>query len=324
MRAPIALLGGVVLALTALGHTAPSAVAQGWPQRAVRFILPLGPGAGVDIGARLLADRLTKRWGQPVVVENRPGADGVIAITAVIGARDDHTLFFGPSSSFVAHPYLHEKLPYDQRDLLPIARVSNTIVTVSVPPSLGVATLKELMDRVKAEPGKLNWTTITGVTDFLVAGFLKEAGLEMAKVPYRDTVQALNDLAEGRIHLYIAAYAIVRSQAQAGRIRIVAVTNHKRASMLPDLPTVAEAGFPALEFDGLAGFFGPPGMSEDLRNRIAEDVRSVIDAEVISRLAATGQVPSPGGPAEFAAEIAQQAGKVAAFAKTLGIERKNP
>src|SRR5207245_877099 len=140
-------------------------LAQTWPQRSVRFILPLGPGSGTDIGARLFADRLSARWGQPVVVENRPGGDGMIAITAFIGAHDDHTLLFAPTSSFTAHPLLHDKLPYDPRELLPIARVSNTLVVVAVPGSLQIGSLAELIALARAEPGKLNFTTATGVTD---------------------------------------------------------------------------------------------------------------------------------------------------------------
>src|SRR5918995_1331941 len=112
--------------------------AQSWPQRNVKFILPLGPGSGADITARMLADRLTKQWAQAVVVENRPGADGVIAINAVIAARDDHTLLYGPASSFVGHPYTLEKVPYDPKELVPVARVSNTIVALAVPTSLNV------------------------------------------------------------------------------------------------------------------------------------------------------------------------------------------
>src|SRR5262245_34763047 len=99
-----------------------------WPQRSVRFIVSLGPGGGADIGARLIADRLPTRWNQPVVVENRPGGDAVLAITAVIGARDDHTLLYTPTSSFTAHPYLHDKMPHDPHELGPIARISNTLV----------------------------------------------------------------------------------------------------------------------------------------------------------------------------------------------------
>lgn len=314
-----AYVGAAVLFALAL-HAAP-AQAQGWPQRTVKFILPLGPGAGADISARLFADRLAKRWGQSVVVENRPGADGVVAITAFISAGDDHTLLFGPSSSFVAHPYLHDKMPYDPAELSPIARISNTLVGVAAPASLNVGSLADLMAMVRAQPGKLNWTTITGVTDFIVAGFLKSDRLDMTRIPYRDTVQALNDLAEQRIHLYVAALAIVRPQVQAARVKLLAITNRERAPDAPDLPTVAEAGYPALSFDGLVGLFGPRQMADDLRDRIAADIRAVAeDPEINARLTATGQLVRPGTAAEFAAAINEQAAKLADFAKTLGVK----
>ena len=112
------------LAAGALSAAAQPASPQSWPQRPVKFILPLGPGSGADIGARLIAEKLAAKWGQPVVVENRPGGDGFVAINAFVSARDDHMLLFGPASSFTAHPYLHDKLPYDPRDLAPVARVS--------------------------------------------------------------------------------------------------------------------------------------------------------------------------------------------------------
>src|SRR5215203_6047346 len=177
---------GLTAGLLAGGVT-PGAFAQAtnWPQRTVKFILPLGPGSGVDIGARLFADRLSARWGKPVVVENRPGGDGIVAITAFLSGRDDHTLLFAPTSSFTAHPYLHDKLPYDPRELLPIARVSNTIVAVAVNEAMKVASVAELVAMARAEPGKLNWATITGMFDFLFAGFLKNADLNITRVPYR-------------------------------------------------------------------------------------------------------------------------------------------
>ena len=106
---------------------------QSWPTRSVRFILTLGPGSGTDIGARLLADRLAKKWGQPVVIENKPGGDGIVGIAAFVGAKDDHILLFSPTSAFTAHPYLHDNLPYKPEDLAPIARVSNTFVGITVP-----------------------------------------------------------------------------------------------------------------------------------------------------------------------------------------------
>ena len=176
----------IAIVSSALALLATPAQAQTWPQRTVRFVVPLGPGAGADISARLLADRLTRQWAQPVVVENRPGGDGVLAINAVLAARDDHVLLYGPTSSFVGHPYTLDRLPYDPADLLPVARVSNTVVCIAAPASLKVGSLTELVAMAREQPGKLNWATVTGVTDIIVAGYLKSAGLDMAKVPYRD------------------------------------------------------------------------------------------------------------------------------------------
>src|SRR5580698_9129087 len=147
------------------------AAAADWPTRPVRFIVTLGPGSGADISARLLADKLSQRWGQPVIVDNRPGGDGIVAINAFVSAHDDHVLLYTPTSSFTAHPFLHDNLPYKPSDLVPIARVSNTIVAVSVPASLNVASLSELVALARAQPGKLNWAGVTGALDFMLAGW---------------------------------------------------------------------------------------------------------------------------------------------------------
>ena len=143
------------LLLTALVWVvaATPAGAQDWPMRPVKFLVPIGAGSGADIGARLIAEKLTAKWGQPVVVENRPGGDGFVALTAFTSARDDHTLLFGPTTTFAGHPYLHNKLPYNPNDLAPIARVSSTLVTIGAAPSLGANSLKDVFDKVRAEPG---------------------------------------------------------------------------------------------------------------------------------------------------------------------------
>src|ERR1051325_5901989 len=213
------------LVLTAIAVLLAPATAQTWPQRAVNLILPRGPGSGVDISARLIADKLSGRWGQPVVVENRPGGDGIVAISAFIGAHDDHVLFFGPSSSFIAHPYLHDKLPYDPRDLAPLARVSSTLISITAPASLKIATLNELFEMARARPGEFNWASITGATDMILQAYIKKTGLNLQRVPYRNPVEALTDTAKGRVHLYWAAYAIVQGQAQAGNVRVIAIAN---------------------------------------------------------------------------------------------------
>ncbi len=305
---------------------APVSHAQSWPQRTVKFVVALGPGSGVDLSARLIADRLTKRWGQPVVVENRPGGDGVVAINAVLSAHDDHILLYAPTSTFVGHPYTLDKLPYDPKELVPVARATNTVVVVAVPASLPVKSMKELIELVRAQPNKLNWATAVGMTDIIFEGYFKNAGLDMAHVRYRDTVTSVNDLAKGRIQLYAGAYVIVRSQVLAGTVRVIAVTNQHRAPGLADVPTVAEAGYPELTFDGLVGAFvaRSAGMPDAVRERIAADIEAAVsEPEVSARLANTVQIVNPGGPAEFAASINEQSEQLATFAKALGIEAKH-
>ncbi|MGH6665669.1 MAG: Bug family tripartite tricarboxylate transporter substrate binding protein [Pseudolabrys sp.] len=299
---------------------APSS-AQTWPTRPVRFIVPLGPGSGVDITARMFADRLSQKWGQPVVVENKPGGDSFIAINTVLSAHDDHLLLFSPASSFTAHAYLHDKLPYDPKDLVPIARVTNTIIGIAVTSKLPVKTLAEMVKLARTEPGKLNWASVTGANELLFDAFLKTEKLSMAKVPYKNPVEANNDLAEGRIQSYVAAYAIMRPRVQAGQERVLALTNRKRAPSLPDIPTAEEAGFPSLAFDGLVGVLGTKDVSQAARDRIAADIKQIAsDPEVDKRLSATGQVISPGTGAEFAKEIADQRATVAHLGTVLGIK----
>jgi len=228
-------------------------------------------------------------------------------------------LLVTPVSSFTAHPYFHDTLPYDPKDLIPVARISNTVVAVSVPTALNVNSLKELEALARAKPGQLNWTTATGFTDFVFAGFLHTVGLTMAKVPYKNPVAAVTDLAENRIQVYMPAYAIVRPQVLAGKIKVLAVTNHERAKAIPDIPTALELGYPSLEFDGLVGLFSSPDMQEAVRNKIADDVRAVaFDPVIVEKLSATGQVVSPGNAKEFAASIEQQRKQVAEVAKLFG------
>ena len=193
-----------------------------------------------------------------------------------------------------------------------------------MPADLPVKSFKEVVELVRSKPGQLNWAGLTGALDMILEGWFKNVGLDIKKVPYRNPVEAANDLAAGRVQVYEAAYAIVRPQIQAGKIKPLAVTNTARAAAIPDVPTVAEAGFPALTIDGLVGLFGPNTMPMALRERIAADIKTIMDSDPIikERLIMTAQVPNPGGPAEFAASIDQQRAVVAKAAKELGITGK--
>ena len=299
--------------------------AQAWPHKPVRMVLSLGPGSGADIGARLYADRLSKLWGQPVVVENRPGGDGVIAINAVIQAKDDHVLLWGPTANIVGHPYTLDKIPYDPHELVPVARVTGTVVTLAVPAGSNINSLKELLDQAKKKPGSMNWTTAVAMTDIILEGFLRTQGIDAAQIRYKQPAEAVNDLINNRIQLYSSAYAIVRPQAQAGKVKLLAVQARNRVPGL-DLPTVSELGFPGLNFEGLVGIMAArsSNLPAAARDRIGADIKSVSkEPQIAERLAATAQLNTPGDAAEFTASMEEQVKQLADSAKLLGMKPKN-
>ncbi len=306
------------------GTLAGVAVAQpaAWPQRNVRFIIPFGPGSGADISARLLSPRLQQKWGQPVVVENRPGGDAMVAINAFTSANEDHTLLYGAVASFVAHPYLYDNLSYvRERDLLTIARVSVTVMAVGVPEAMGLKTLKDFVAHARANPGKLNAASVQGMSEIIFFGWMKREGLDVSKVPYRDIVQAIPDLGEGRLQIVMSSLAPQLPLAAANKVRVVGVGNQRTPVI--DVPTITEAGFPALDHAGLIGLFGPRGMSNDLRKRIAADViEAGATAEITERLTGTAQLPAFAGPEEFDKSIAQMIATLDAAASALEMKRK--
>jgi len=295
--------------------------AQSWPQRPVRWIIPFGPGAGADIGARLIQERLQKKWGQPVVIDNRPGGDSIIAIQAVLSANDDHTFLWGPSGNFTVHPFQYKKLSYDPNDLIPVARYSSTILGIGVPASMKIKTVAEFVKLARAEPGKFNSAAVPGITELAIDYFMHNAKITTQKVPYKDIVQAANDLAEDRLQIYSASYAILRPQREANRITVLAQLGRERAPSLPDIPTGIESGFPELEMDGNVGLFASKGVPAALIERIAADVVAVSkDKTIEDRLNATAQQPTFGGAKEFADSIARQRATIAKIAKALNIQ----
>src|SRR4029077_6542147 len=206
----IGALAGLAIAVlaTTAGWQHGGGADQAYPTRTVKFIGPYGAASATDITARLFADRLSTRWGKPVVVENRPGGDGIVSVQAFVSAADDHVLWVGPAGIFTVAPYDHDNLPYDsQRDLLPIASISAVVLAVSVPSAMKIDTIDQLVALARAQPGKLNAAAATGISDFLLFGWIKSMDLQIVKVPYRDIMQAPNDLAESRIQVLATSYA---------------------------------------------------------------------------------------------------------------------
>ena len=316
-------IGLVALLSTSAAQAQSQAPTQAWPQRSVKFILPFGPGSATDIAARLIGDKLSAKWGKPVVIENRPGADGLLAINAFTSAADDHVLLYASSASFIAHPYTQEKVPYDmERDLAPIARVSDTVLSAAVPAESGYKTLREFVEGAKKAPDKHNFAGAAGLPEFAAMAFVKSENLGISKIPYKDVMQGGRDLGENRIQFLVSSYAAVQPLIEAGKVRVVGVGG--RTSLAPGVPTVTEAGYPSLQIETTSGFYGPRGMPLDLRQRIGRDVVEVTNDPVISqRIASSGQDVRTGGPEEMAQTLKRQAQRAAEIAKVLGLTAKN-
>jgi tripartite-type tricarboxylate transporter receptor subunit TctC len=306
----ITLLGAFVLCAT------PSN-AQPWPQRAVRFIVPLPPGTSTDLVARLFAEKLSERWRQPVVVENRQGADGIPAVTGFLGARDNHTLLFSFAGISTINPLMYEKLPYDPvGDLVPVAWVADNFIGIAVPATLKVDSLDDFVNLARSQPGKLNWAASPGLPHYVFAALQKRSAIELVQISYRDFRPALQDVGEGRIQAVATGVALLLPQVHAGKVKLLMVNNRQRSPQAPEVPTAAEAGYPDLTFEGAVGLYGAPDMPTDLRERIAADIRVVAtDPAVAARVANLGSALRAGTPAEFAAAIEEQRAKIAEIAR---------
>jgi len=320
MRARKLCLDVIAGSLLGLAASASPLHAEPWPQRAIRLIVPVGAGSSTDVAARIYADRLAERWKQPVAVENRPGADGLIGTTAFVGAHDDHALLFSFASPMSVLPLIHTTLPYDPgRDLVPISLASDTFGTLTAHVSLKVGSLKDLVALARSQPGKLN-DFGQGAFPYLLAGFFKSQHLDVVPVSYREVNLAMQDHAQGRVHLVLTSMTVQLPLVQSGLVNFLVVTNSKRSPMIPDVPTAAESGFPELAFEGLTGFFGSRAMSAELADRISRDIRTVAaEPAVAERFAAVGQIARGTTPGEFAAMIEAQRAKIATIVQETGL-----
>jgi tripartite-type tricarboxylate transporter receptor subunit TctC len=295
---------------------------KAWPTRTVRIIVPIAAGAAIDAAARLYADGLSKKWGQPVVIENRPGAETNVGTAAFASARDDHTLLYGISSTITVNPLVYANMPFDpERDLVPISATASTIIGVAVHDGTPARSLNDLVRLARTEPGKLLWGSAPGLPRHAFTAFLKRHGLDMLYVPYKDVATPAVDLGEGRIHVLVTSLQGSNAPVQSGKAHIIAVINPNRAPMLPKAPTVAEAGYPELTVDPVSGLFGWRDMPSALRDKISADVQAVAqDPAVRARVEATGQLVLGGTPAEFTAAIERLRVRVGEIARIIDLK----
>jgi tripartite-type tricarboxylate transporter receptor subunit TctC len=322
MRAPKA-SAVVALGIALYAGCTRSTVIEQWPSRPVRVLVPYGAGTGTDIVARLLAPRLSERWRQPVIIDNRPGADGTVAISAFLESNDRHTLLFMTAGPLVLGPFRHDRLPYDPvHELVPIAAAVNPSIGIAVAKNVQATSLSDLVGLARQQPRTYLWAAVTGLPEILFRGFLELEKLEMKHVSYRDMSMARNDLDGGRIHVMVASVPTLSPSIEMGTARLLAVTTTARAAAAPEVPTAKEAGYPALAVDGKWGFFGRRDIPLSLREKIAADVRDAMnDAALAARLLAMGLTVAGGTAEEFARAVAEQRRQVADVARIVGLKQ---
>ena len=315
----VALLGA---SLTFAGAIAEAA--DGYPNRPVRMVIPYAPGGNGDIVARIVADGLTTRLGQQVVVDNRPGGSSIIGTDIAAKSPPDGYTILMVASTFAVLPSLWPKLPYDTlKDLTPISLVGQTPQVLVVTPSLGANNLKEFIALVKANPGKFNYgsTGVGGTANIAGALLNLMAGIHMVHVPYKGTAQALTDVIAGHLHVAIPSITASIPHIKSGKIRALGLTSTKRSSLLPDVPTVAEAGVPGYQAVIWNGALAPAGTPRPILERLNREVAAAARSpEAASRYTALGAETIGSTPEEFAKFLRSEIEQYARVVKASGMK----
>jgi tripartite-type tricarboxylate transporter receptor subunit TctC len=312
-----AAVAGVCLASAACG-----AMAQAYPSKPIRIVVPYAAGGGADANARLLAQPLTQLLGQPIIIENRPGASGILAAQAVISSPADGYTFL-----FDAFPYavnaVMRKLPFDPvKDLMPVSQAVNMPNILVVPVTAPYQTLKELVDYARAHPGQLNYASYgAGGAAHLAAEMLKrDAKIDWVHVPYKGGAPAITDLLAGQVSAYFANPVSGLSYVKAGKLRALATTGSTRMEALPDVPTVKESGYREFELQEWNGFFAPAGTPQPVIDKMAAAVRDALkQPETRKRMTDMGIEPVGNSPAQFKSFLTAQIVKWAALVKANNI-----
>jgi len=302
---------------------APTVLGQAFPTHAAKLVVPFPPGGPLDSTGRLIADKVSAAWGQPVVVENKPGAGGNIGADLVAkSAPDGYTIVMGALSTHAVNPSLYSKMPYDAvKDFAPITLVAVTPNVLVVNPKLPVNSVKDLVAYAKANPGKLSFASGSNGSAGHLAGelFKTDTGTDIVHIPYKGAAPAMQALLAGDVQFMFDNLASAMAQVKAGKVKALAVTTPQRSPLAPDLPTMAEAGLPGFDITTWYGLLAPAGTPKDVVAKWnAEVVRVLKTPEVRDQLAARGAEASPTTPEEFAAFIGREIPKYAKIVKASG------
>jgi tripartite-type tricarboxylate transporter receptor subunit TctC len=296
------------------------APAQTWPNKPVHLIVPFSAGSAVDTLARIPGQKLAELWGQPVVVDNRVGANTIIGTEAAAKAPPDgYTLVLTNDGALATNPALYPKLPYNPvRDFAPIALAASIPIVLVVNASFPASSVQELVTEAKANPGKINYASGgNGSAQHLPMEMFKlAAGVDLVHVPYKGLGPAFNDLVAGQIPVMFAGMSNVFPHVKSGRIRVLAIGSAKRSAAMPEVPTMQEAGVAGFDYAAWAGFLAPAGTSPAIVEKVNADLKKVLGMpEVLDKLSTLGFEVSPGTPQELGAKIEREMAKVAKVVK---------
>jgi len=301
------------------------AAAQAWPSRPVRMLVPFPPGGGVDFAARVIGKHLSDRLGQPVVVENRSGANGIIALDALkTSAPDGYTICAASNGPLVINPSIYLKLPYDPvRDFTPIGRMVDFPLLLVTHPSLAANSVPEFIALAKAKPGVLTYSSpgIGNGSHLAVELLASMAKVNLMHVPYKGTAPAATALLAGEVSFTMSSIPTVLPHIRAGKLRALAVGNASRMPALPEFPTLAESGVPGYEAFSWAGLIGPAGMPREAVTRLNREMAQVLgQKEIVEQLAKDGALAMPDTPEQFAAYIKSELAKWASIVQLAKIK----
>jgi tripartite-type tricarboxylate transporter receptor subunit TctC len=302
-----------------------AALAQGWPARPIRMLVPFPPGGGVDFAARIVGKHLAERLGQPVVIENRAGANGIIALEALKNAPPDgYTLAAASNGPLVINPAIYLKLPYDPvKDFTAIGRIVDFPLLLVTHPSLPASSVTELIALAKAKPGALTYSSpgVGNGSHLAVELFASLAGISLVHVPYKGTAPAATALLAGEVSLTISSIPTVLAHIRAGRMRALAVGNAARLPALPEFPTLAESGVPGYEAFSWAGLIAPAGTPKEVVARVNRETMQILkQKDIVDQLTKDGTLAAPDTPGQFSAYIKTELDKWAAIVKLAQIK----
>ena len=312
-------LAGFVIGLVA----ATGAWAQAYPAKPVRIVVPFTAGSATDILARTVGQKLSEQWGQPVVIDNRPGAGGTIGAAIVAKAPGDGYTLLVHSAAHAYNPAIYSNLTYDTVkdfvEVVPLAGQPNVLV---VAPSANLKTVAELIAAAKQKPGALNFASAGNGSGTHINGekFKLAAGIDVLHIPYKGTPEALTDTMAGRVTYFFSPISAALPQVREGKLTALGVSTAKRSSVLPNVPTIAESGLPGFDYNLWVGVFAPAGTPADLVDKINRDVLGALATpEVKERLAALGADAMPMTPGEFRTFVREEIGESAKVIKAAGI-----